>query len=227
MRHQKHLREEAVYLRAAQGLSLSDLAARLGISRTTIYYCVKDVPVRTSQLSPERTERQIVAQKSSHSAASAATKAKYAVYRQEAYEAALRPASEMLQDKEVRDFVVLYLAEGYRKNRNVVEVGNSNPCIVRLAHNCMRRLSSNPHFVYSFQYHADQDPEQLKLFWADYLSIDPLQIKAIPKTNSGQLKGRNFACQYGIFRVQVGDTLFRSRLQALMDVVQAEWATHA
>ncbi len=41
------------------------------------------------------------------------------------------------------------------------------------------------------------------------------------------MRGRRFACQYGVFQVQVGDTAFRARLQALMDAVQEQWASAA
>jgi hypothetical protein len=151
--------------------------------------------------------------------------AKYAAIRQAAYDAVRTQAADLLQDRDLRDFVVLYLAEGYRKDRNCVSFSNSNPTMIQFAHGCMRRLSSKPNFRYSFQYHADQDPAELKLFWAACLGIEPSSIKAIPKTNSGHLKGRRFACEYGVFQVQVGDTDFRARLQALMDAVQEQWAS--
>lgn len=151
--------------------------------------------------------------------------AKYASMRQEAYTATYQRAAELLQDLAVRDFVVLYLAEGYRKQQNSVALSNSNPQIVKFAHTTMQRLATNKHFYYSFQYHADQNPDKLKSFWGAHLAIDPNLIRAIPKTNSGHLAGRRFTCEYGVFQVQVSDTLFRSRLQALMDVVQEQWQT--
>jgi hypothetical protein len=149
--------------------------------------------------------------------------AKYAAKRQAAYEDGLAEAPSLLQDADIRDFVVLYLAEGYRKDRNCVAFSNSNPRMIFFANKCLRRLATNQHFYYSFQYHADQDPEYLKLFWADYLSIDAACIHPVRKTNSGQLRGRRFACEYGVFMIQVGETLLRARLQALMDVVQKQW----
>ncbi len=150
--------------------------------------------------------------------------AKYAAIRQAAYDAAYSRAADLLQDHGLRDFVILYLAEGYRKDRNSVSFSNSNPVMIRFAHIWMRKLSTNPHFRYSFQYHSDQDPEELKQLWASCLDVGPNDIKAIPKTNSGHLKGRRFACEYGVFQVQVSDTAFRARLQALMDAVQEQWA---
>ena len=71
-----------------------------------------------------------------------------------------------------RDFVCLYLAEGYKRNRNVVEVCNSDPAVVRLCDEWLRRLSSKPRH-HSIQYHADQDLDELRRFWAAELGIDP------------------------------------------------------
>jgi transcriptional regulator with XRE-family HTH domain len=223
MRHPARVREEAIHLRKTQSLSLSELAEVLGVSRTTIRYWVKDIPT-TPDVSQDRRIARAERMKAGQLAGTAAMQAKYAALRQEAYEQARESAAELLSDRQIRDFVVLYLAEGTRKARNQVSVANSNPHIVRFVHECFKRLSANPHIYYKFQYHADQDPDELKLFWGSYLGISPRQITAVKKTNSGHLKGRRFACEYGVFDIQVADTLFRSRLQALMDAVQQQWS---
>src|SRR5207253_2293311 len=97
-------------------LGLDDIADRLGVSRSTVYYWVKEIPIT-------RTNRQVASQQ----LGTAAMQAKYAVLRQEAYDSAMAQASELLADQEIRDFVVLYLAEGYRKDRNMVAFSNSSP----------------------------------------------------------------------------------------------------
>ena len=219
MRHLAHIRNEARALRAEHRLSLDDICARLNLPRTTVYYWIKDINV-TAIAKPR-------VQSPAQLAGSRAMQAKYAAIRQAAYDAVYSRAAELLQDRDLRDFVVLYLAEGHRKDRNSVSFGNSNPTMVRFAHSCMRKLATNTHFNYSFQFHADQDPEALRQFWASCLGIGPETIKALPKTNSGHLKGRRFACEYGVFQVRVGDTAFRARLQALMDAVQEQWASAA
>lgn len=222
MRHISLLRAEAVRLRSSEGFSLRELAERLGVPRSTIRYWVKDTP--PGALSEERQLQRAMLQHARQQTGTAAMQAKHAVRRQEAYDLMSRRASEYLRDVEVRDFVVLYLAEGSRKNRNAVAISNSNPKIIVFAHRCMKRLSTNEHFYYSFQYHADQDPSALQHFWASLLGIAPSAIHPTPKTNSGHLKGRRFACEYGVFQLQVGDTRFRAELQALMDAIQKEWA---
>jgi hypothetical protein len=64
-----------------------------------------------------------------------------------------------------RDFVCLYIAEGYKRNRNVVSICNSDPAVVQLATLWMSRLTERKR-EYSIQYHADQNPDELREFWS-------------------------------------------------------------
>jgi AcrR family transcriptional regulator len=214
MAHSAQLREKAKQLRTEQSMALDDIASQLGIAKSTAYYWLKDIEIPKTP-SQKQTANQ-------HRAAMA-NQVKYAAQRQSAYDATRAKATEILTDQRIRDFVVLYLAEEFRKDRNRVCFSNSNPQMSSFAHSCMKRLATNPRCYYSFQYHADQDPEDLRRFWAAQLGIQPTIIKPIPKTNSGHLKGRRFNCQYGVFQIQIGDTRFRSQLQALMDAVQEQW----
>jgi hypothetical protein len=221
MKRLARIREQAVHLREAEALSIDELASRLGVPRTTVHYWVKDMPLSRPPRKPKpRSEKQ----EANRRAATLAMQAKYAAIRQSAYDEVYAKAQEMLRDNTIRDFVVLYLAEGYRRDRNTVALGNSNPKIVQFAHVCMKRLATNSHFDYSFQYHADQDPEELRRYWAKVLNVEPGVIIAVPKTNSGHLKHRRFNCEYGVFTVRIGDTRFRAQLQALMDAVQEQWS---
>jgi hypothetical protein len=196
-------------------MPITDIAAELGLSKSTVYSWVQDLALPAT-----RSQRQ----KESQRRGTAAMAAKAAARRNAAYEEAYADAERLLSDRRIRDFVVLYLAEGYRKNRNKVSLSNASPRMVVFAHDCMRKLASRDAFNYSVQYHADQDPEHLQRFWARLLGIAPERIKPMRKTNSGQLKGRLFTCEYGVFMVAVNDTRFRAQLQALMDVVQEQWS---
>jgi len=42
-----------------------------------------------------------------------------------------------------RDFICMYIGEGYKRNRNRVSLGNSDPYVVRLAAHFIRRFSRN------------------------------------------------------------------------------------
>ena len=192
-------------------MTLEDIVERLALPKTTIYYWIKDLPI-------PRTEKQTDAQR----ARAAQVKQKYARLREAAYQEGVAQAPELLKDSTFRDFVVLYMAEGYKRDRNTVSTVNSDPAIIRLAHTWMSKCSTKK-FIYNLQYHADHDPEELKIFWGRYLDIESSQFKLIRKSNSNQLSGRQFRSVHGLLTVIACDTYFRARLQAWMDIIKSQW----
>ncbi len=207
----KHLREKAIYLRTQHHMTLEEIMERLALPKTTVYYWIKDIPI-------PRTEKQSEAQRNG----TAAMKAKYAALREDAYQQGLAEAPELLQNPLFRDFVVLYMAEGYKRNRNQIAFVNSDSAIVKLGHYWIRHFSQRK-LLYTLQYHADHNVEELQLYWASLLDISPHIIKPVRKSNSNQLSGRQFRSVYGLLTVGVSDTYFRSRLEAWMDIVKSEW----
>jgi hypothetical protein len=206
-----HIRAKAIRLRAEKKMTLDQIVARLQLPKTTIYGWIKDIPIPW-------TERQSVAQRKG----TRAMQAKYAALREQAYQQGLAEAPELLKDLSFRDFVVLYMAEGSKRQRNKVVFVNSDAHMVRLAHYWMRKFAVKK-FYYALQYHADHDVEVLKRYWADVLGVSPEHIKATRKSNSGQLGGRHFRSVNGVLAVSVGDTYLRARLQAWMDYIKNQW----
>jgi hypothetical protein len=212
MAHQyDHLREKAISLRTKHNLTLDEIVERLALPKTTIYYWIKDIPI-------PRTEKQSEAQRLK----AEKVRIKYANLRDQAYQQGVELAAELLQRPTFRDFVVLYMAEGYKRNRNVVSFVNSDPRMVKLAYRWMTQLTiKKPTF--SLQYHADHDVDELKQFWGDLLHIEAEQIKVIRKSNSNQLSARQFRSVHGLLTVRISDTYFRSRLEAWMDIIKSQW----
>lgn len=210
-RRYDHLREKAIELRTQHNMTLEAIMERLALPKTTIYYWIKDLPI-------PRTEKQSAAQ----ALRSEKVRVKYAKLREAAYQEGVAQAPELLQDPTFRDFVVLYMAEGYKRDRNAASIVNSDPVVIRLAHNWIRKLTPKQP-LYQLQYHADHDTDKLKTFWGNYLTIEPSTIKLIRKSNSGALAGRNFRSVNGLLTILVLDTYFRARLQAWMDIVKSQW----
>ena len=115
-----------------------------------------------------------------------------------------------------------HLAEGYKRNRNTVSVGNSDPAVVRVCDHWVRRFAENK-IVYSVQYHADQSLPELRRYWGAWVAVDPEQIRVQRKSNSGQLAKRTWRSRYGVLTVTTGDTIFRAQLEAWMDSVRRAW----
>ncbi|MGZ4234038.1 MAG: hypothetical protein ACXVVQ_21780 [Solirubrobacteraceae bacterium] len=62
-----------------------------------------------------------------------AMQAKYRRLREAAYEQGRAEYDELMRAPTFRDFVVLYIAEGYKRSRNTASLCNSDPAIVALA----------------------------------------------------------------------------------------------
>jgi excisionase family DNA binding protein len=210
-----YLREKARRLRREKRLTIDELAECLAVSRTTVYAWVRDLPI-------ERSGRQNRGQRLGN----AAMQAKYRKLREEAYAEGRRTFATLAQDPLFRDFVTLYIAEGYKRNRNVVSLCNSDPAAIRLTHLWLGPLSSNRRW-YTLQHHADQDLDELRAFWGASLTIDPGLLRFQRKSNSAQLAHRRWRSRYGVLNVGVNDTLLRARLQGWIDSVQDEWLISA
>ena len=209
MAYPAYLRARARELRITKHLSLNELAERLALPKTTVYYWIKDLPLgRDRRESPQNGTRSM--------------QAKYRRLREAAYEQGRAEFDDLILQPTFRDFVVLYIAEGYKRSRNTASLCNSDPGVVALAACWLRRLSGRPPTV-SVQYHADQDRDTLRAFWAATLDVDPAEIRFHPKTNSSELRTRTWRCAHGVAAVAIHDTLLRARLQAWIDRVMAGW----
>jgi excisionase family DNA binding protein len=219
MAHPAHLREKARSLRIKRGYTIDELAERLALSRSTIYYWVRDLPIAGSGPGggwPESARRR----------GNRAMQQKYRLLRETAYQDGAASFDELAADSSFRDFVCLYIAEGYKRDRNSVSICNSDEAVLRLALLWIRRFTEKP-LDFGIQYHADQDLAELRRFWNGSLGIALDAIRFQRKSNSGELAGRTWRCRYGVLTVRVGDTYFRARLQAWMDRVRSEWLTES
>jgi hypothetical protein len=152
-----------------------------------------------------------------------AMKRKYRLLREEAYAQGLLEDDELARLPTFREFVALYIAEGYKRCRNVVSIANSDERVIALAAGWLRVLSKKSLWC-SVQYHADRNLDQVRAFWGDVLGVDGSTIKLQRKSNSGQMKFRTWRCAHGVLTVAVGDTLLRARLQAWIDRIRNGWS---
>jgi AcrR family transcriptional regulator len=88
-------------LRVTKKLSLNEIAERLALPKTTVYYWIADLPL-------ERPKRWTVGQER----AARANKEKHLQLGKAAYERGLGEYEELVRLPTFRDFVTLYIAEG-------------------------------------------------------------------------------------------------------------------
>lgn len=211
MTHHPSLRLKAVELRNGN-LTMDEIAARLALPRTTVYGWIKDLPIPETSREVEKRRR-----------ATAAMSDRCRRARIAAYHDGEREFPRLAAEPGFRDFVCMYIGEGYKRNRNQVAVGNSDPAVVVLANRWILRLARNP-VKYAVQYHADQDVLELQRFWGITLDIHPTAVTLQRKSNSGNLSGRKWRSRWGVLTVRANDTMLRARLQAWMDFVRESWA---
>jgi hypothetical protein len=76
---------------------------------------------------------------------------KYQLLREAAYEQGTAEFELLASEASFRDFVCLYIAEGYKRNRNRVSVANSDASVVVLCTRWIRAFARNP-VTFSVQY---------------------------------------------------------------------------
>jgi excisionase family DNA binding protein len=219
MAHPFYLREKARSLRAERRMTIDELAERLALPRSTIYYWVRDMPIPGSGPGgkwPENAQRK----------GTRAMKRKYRLLREAAYREGVESYPRLLQEPTFRDFVCLYIAEGYKRSRHTVSICNSDPSVMVLSDRWIRRLTQRP-VDYAVTYHADQRPEQLAGFWGEYLGVPQTAVRCQPKSNSGRLSGRVWRCRHGVLAISSHHTYFRTRLGAWVDLIKQEWAENS
>jgi hypothetical protein len=122
---------------------------------------------------------------------------KYRLLREAAYEQGLAEYEQLMALPTFRDFVVLYIAEGYKRSRNTASICNSDPAIVSLSARWLKFLSGRTPVV-RLQYHRDQDEDELRTFWGATLGIEADTVRLQPKSNSSQLRTRVWRCPHGV-----------------------------
>jgi hypothetical protein len=208
MAYPPYVREKARKLRVEKRLSIDEIAERLALPKTTIYYWVRDLPLRR--------------ERRAHRKGNPGFQAKCRLRRMAAYALGRLEFERLSRDPTFRDFVCLYIGEGSKRNRNRVAVCNSDPRVIVLCTRWIRRFARNP-LDFRVQYHADQQLKELQHFWGGQVGVAPEAIALQRKSNSGRLGGRSWRSQHGVLTVTASDTMFRARLQAWMDCLQEQW----
>ncbi len=248
-------------LRVEQGLTVDQLAERLALPRSTIYYWVRDLPLcvargngpagagegvgacagdtansDTSQMSPTPAEVGGDPQRVTRAS------------RDAAYEEGLCSFEELVAQPTFRDFVCIYLLQGYKRDRTRVALTNSDPAVMRLVSRWIRRLTDRVPFL-SVHYESDpnqgQSPSEIRRFWSETIGADVRSIR-VSATVAGDTLGATRVLPYeadysalgmttrepgeirphlrhGALTVTVEDTLLRARLQAWMHRMRESW----
>ena len=105
MTHPAYLRDKARELRIERRLTIDEIAERLALPRTTVFYWVRDLPIARNPVVASRAQAM----------ATRAMQAKYRLAREAAYAEGRATFASLATDPSFRDFVCLYLAEGSKR----------------------------------------------------------------------------------------------------------------
>jgi len=211
----KNAREAAVVLRS-KGYTLTAICKTLSISKTTVFYWLKNTDAygRIKHLPPTKETRE---------KASTSIRNKYAAVRDADYAKGLTEYAACSRTPLVKEFLMLFLTEGYRKTRNTVKITNSNPTLILLAQAWLNRWTADISKIKgAVSTYPDHDIKHLKTFWDQLLNISETRIVCFVKAGPGLLKGRKKPLPYGTCSIMVHSTPLRSRLEAWTRCMQEE-----
>lgn len=84
--------------------------------------------------------------------------------REAAYARGVAEFDRLAEIPTFRDFVVLYIAEGYKRDRDVVSSCSSDPRMIEVVRGGSASCRTSG---WSLQYHAHQQPDELRRYWGD------------------------------------------------------------
>ncbi len=216
MTHSRYLRNMARLLRVERQLSVDQLAARLALPRSTVYYWVRDLP-----LHGERDEARASAAGEGPGEATGEAEA-IRPGQASAYEQGLSSFDDLAAQPTFRDFVCLYILEGYKRDRERVAVANGDPAVMRLANRWIWRLTDcSPSLSLSCK--PDQSIGELRRFWGETIGATADAIRARGARDAEPLHRWGPAPVHGVLTIAVEDRLLRARLQAWMCRLREGW----
>jgi transposase-like protein len=222
MAHSQYLREKARSLRVEQRLTVDQLSERLALPRSTIYYWVRDLPVRLSGSraaaapTPGR-RRRTRARRSGQPARGRDRRSRKAVY-----EEALGSYDDLAAQPTFRDFLCVCLAQRCECDQHRIAVVNADPAVVRLAARWIRRLADQAP-IFAIEYPADQDLNARRRFWSEIVGTEARAIQVQRGSERSRPAGRSPGSPHGALTVTVDDSLLRARLDAWMHRTRESW----
>ncbi len=201
-------------LRVERQLTVDELAKRLALPRSTIYYWVRDLPLRGKGYRAARLPARGEDDRALLGAVGAAAAS--------AYEEGLRSYDDLSVHATFRDFVCVYITEGYKRDRSRVALANADPAVMRLAHRWIWRLTDKSPWL-SVHCRPDQSVGELRRFWSETVGEEERAIR-LHSAGEDDLQHRWGALPvHGVLAVAVDDSALRARLQAWMRRVREGW----
>jgi hypothetical protein len=233
-------------LRVEQQLTVDQLALRLALPRSTVYYWVRDLALRgaagveldtgyaaTSVQGASDAGADVdlgAAVRAASRGASAAERTGGAPLRRErvrptsdaAYEDALRSFDDLAAQPTFRDFVCLCITRGCTREQAKVSLSDSDPAVMRLANRWMLRLTDRSPLLL-LRYEPGRSLAELRRFWGAVVGVEARTIHVHDDADRAGARISGGSPRHGVLTVAVDDPLLRARLQAWMRKTRDGW----
>jgi hypothetical protein len=218
MAHSRYLRDMTRLLRVERQLTVDQLAQRLALPRSTIYYWVRDLPLPAAR-------GDAGSQAAPTGVAAPPEPNAVAGHEESAYEEALRSFDDLAVQPTFRDFLSIYILDGYKRDRTRVALANADPAVMRLVNRWLWRLTDKSPSL-SVRCQPDQGVGELRRFWSETVGVQTDAIRA-RRAAEDELSRRSHQWGppplHGVLTITVEDTLLRARLQAWMRRMRESW----
>ena len=218
MRPKSDRRLLAEQLRHEKGMSYNEIAASMGISKGTLSFWLRDVPLTPEQ--EQRLQDRLWANRAGFAARALPTNRKrHAQAREDAWRAGASVIEQLPEDRSVDELALamLYLGEG-SKSRHRVQLASMDVRIMRYYVGTLIRLYNVDVCRMSVRLNLVEAARsiefELKLWWSSHLGI-PLE-----RFVRSQYDARNTTLvlthdYHGVCTVSLGDTFLQQRLLGL------------
>lgn len=213
-------------MRVRRQLSVDQLAKRLALPRSTVYYWVRDLPLREASATElgtsSRGVRPAGSRKGGASGGGGGGARIARPKRAGAYEQALRSYDDLVAQPTFRDFVCVYIADGYKRDRRRVALASADPDVIRLAHRWIWRLTDKSPSL-TVRYAREQSREELQRFWSEAVGEQLESIRARRASVDELQHAWSARPLHGVLTLTVDDHVLRARMQAWMRRTRESW----
>lgn len=214
--HSADKRVLARKLRRRKRLTIDQISARLGVSRSTVYKWVGDIRLPGSGPGGGFTDE---ARRKGNLAMLESRRRQ----REQQYLFGLEMYENMRAEPGFRDFLVSYVALGKKGSWHEVSFSHPDPHMMRMAAAWLEAYGRN-RLRYRLHLAPGADRARAVDFWAKTLAIDPGEIKFDRGDDeTGGPSSVRKSNLLGAMRISSTDTLLRIELQAWIDCARSEW----
>lgn len=218
MKAKSEKRLEAERLRTEQGLSYSEIAEQVGVSKSTLSYWLKQITLTYEQ--EIRIQQHIEDNQSSFVAqAREINKKRFQEARNQAFQTGTEIAQQIPDDDRIHELALamLYLGEG-DKTGNRIQIANTDPSVLRYFLWAMEKLYKIDRVEMSLRLNLIEIARPLESqmidWWSSELTCMPTQFS---KTQfDSRSKSTNITGEYhGVCTITYNDTYLYERLKGL------------